>query len=41
VQGTAEKKPFSRASFDRLLALAEAGVKELTTLQARALDGAK
>jgi ribonuclease PH len=37
VQGTAEKKPFSRAAFDRLLALAEAGVKELTALQAQAL----
>jgi ribonuclease PH len=37
VQGTAEKKPFSRASFDRLLALAEAGVKELTARQQQAL----
>jgi ribonuclease PH len=37
VQGTAEKKPFSRASFDRLLALAEGGVKELTALQQQAL----
>jgi ribonuclease PH len=37
VQGTAEKKPFSRASFDRLLALAEAGAKELTALQQQAL----
>jgi len=39
VQGTAEKKPFSRAEFDRLLMLAEQGVKELTALQAKAIAG--
>jgi ribonuclease PH len=39
VQGTAEKKPFSRTEFDRLLALAEQGVKELTALQAKAISG--
>jgi ribonuclease PH len=38
VQGTAEREPFSRASFDALLALAEKGVRELTALQALALN---
>jgi ribonuclease PH len=38
VQGTAERAPFSRASFDALLALAEQGVKELTALQSLALN---
>ena len=40
VQGTAERAPFSREQFDRLLALAERGVAELTALQAKALAGA-
>jgi ribonuclease PH len=38
VQGTAEREPFSRASFDALLALAEKGIRELTALQALALN---
>ena len=38
VQGTAEREPFSRAQFDALLAFAEKGVKELTALQALALN---
>ena len=38
VQGTAERAPFTRAHFDALLALAEKGVKELTALQALALN---
>jgi len=37
VQGTAEEKPFSRAEFDALMALAEAGVAELADLQRAAL----
>ena len=34
VQGTAEGLPFSRGELDELLALAEAGIKEITSLQA-------
>jgi ribonuclease PH len=34
VQGTAEGLPFSRGELDELLALAEAGIKEITALQA-------
>jgi len=33
VQGTAEHKPFDRASLDQLLALAERGIRELMTAQ--------
>ena len=33
IQGTAEGAPFSRASHDALLALAEAGIEQLVTLQ--------
>ena len=33
VQGTAEGEPFSRASHDLLLALAEHGITQLVTLQ--------
>lgn len=33
VQGTAESKPFSRADMDRLLALAEKGIRELFQVQ--------
>jgi len=40
VQGTAERAPFSRAEFDRLMALAERGIGELTALQAKALASA-
>jgi ribonuclease PH len=38
VQGTAERDPFTRAQFDALMILAEKGVKELTALQALALN---
>ena len=37
VQGTAEKKPFSRADFDRVLALAMNGIEQLMDAQRRAL----
>ncbi len=37
VQGTAEGKPFTAAQLDRLLALAAAGVKELTAAQRETL----
>jgi len=37
VQGTAEGAPFSRAEMDRLLALADQGIRELVALQKRAL----
>ena len=37
VQGTAETEPFSRSQFEAMLALAEAGVRELTDLQRRAV----
>jgi ribonuclease PH len=33
VQGTAEKKPFSQESFDRLMSLARKGIGELVSLQ--------
>jgi ribonuclease PH len=33
VQGTAEGKPFSKATIDELLALAEKGIKELFQIQ--------
>ena len=37
VQGTAEGAPFSRAEMDRLLALADKGIRELVALQRAAL----
>ena len=37
VQGTAEGAPFTRDQMDRLLALAEKGIRELIDLQAQAL----
>ena len=37
VQGTAEGRPFSRADFDRVLALAMAGIDQLMDAQRRAL----
>ena len=37
VQGTAEGEPFSRAEMDRLLALAEQGIRHLVALQKQAL----
>jgi ribonuclease PH len=33
VQGTAERDPFDRASLDRLLVLAERGIRELMAAQ--------
>ena len=38
IQGTAEKEPFSRAELDRLLDLAERGVRLLSLAQATALE---
>ena len=38
VQGTAEQVPFDRGRLDMLLALAERGIRQLVTLQRRALD---
>ena len=40
VQGTAEKDAFTRAQFDTLLTLAEAGVRDLVAAQKRALGQA-
>jgi ribonuclease PH len=40
VQGTAEGKPFSRAQMDRLLALADGGLRQLFELQSEAVDRA-
>ena len=37
VQGTAEGAPFSRAEMDRLLALADKGIRELVAMQRQAL----
>jgi ribonuclease PH len=37
VQATAEKDPFTRATLDELLALAEAGIAEIANLQAEAV----
>ncbi|HUQ17454.1 MAG TPA: ribonuclease PH [Candidatus Saccharimonadales bacterium] len=37
VQGTAEKRPFSRADFDQVLELAMAGIAELVAAQRKAL----
>lgn len=39
VQGTAEGQPFSRAKMDKMLNLAEAGIKQLIEVQAQALKG--
>jgi len=41
VQGTAETKPFSRETIDRLLTLAEKGIKQLFEIQQAALETAK
>ncbi len=38
VQGTAEGEPFERETLDRLLTLAETGIKELIEIQKGALD---
>jgi ribonuclease PH len=38
VQGTAEGVPFSRAEMDRLLALADAGIRQLVAAQKAALE---
>jgi len=39
LQGTAEGAPFSRAQFDVLLGLAEAGIRDLIAAQAHAIEG--
>jgi ribonuclease PH len=38
VQGTAEQVPFGRGRLDDLLGLAEGGIRQLVTLQRRALE---
>lgn len=38
IQGTAEEKPFSRTQADSMLAMAEAGIAKLVTLQQQALN---
>ena len=38
VQGTAEGEPYSRAELDKMLALAEAGIKQIVALQKQALS---
>lgn len=40
VQGTAEGRPFTRATIDQLLGLAESGIRELLAYQAEAISGA-
>ncbi|NPA15041.1 MAG: ribonuclease PH [Deferribacteres bacterium] len=39
IQGTAEKEPFDRRTLDRLLALAEKGIRELIIFQKKILEG--
>jgi len=39
VQGTAEEKPFTREEMDKLLALAQKSINELTNIQAQVLEG--
>jgi ribonuclease PH len=39
VQGTAESRPFSDASLDRMLALAHKGIRQLVRAQKQALSG--
>jgi ribonuclease PH len=39
VQGTAEKKPFTKSYMDELLILAKDGIEELITAQRKALKG--
>jgi ribonuclease PH len=41
IQGTAEKKPFSKESVDFMLQLAEKGIKELFALQTAAIEAAR
>ncbi len=41
IQGTAESKPFSKQTVDSLLALTEAGIKQLFQLQQATLQNAK
>ena len=37
VQGTAEKEPFSQEEMDKLLALADKGIKQLIEIQKEAI----
>ncbi|MFH1996853.1 MAG: ribonuclease PH [Candidatus Omnitrophota bacterium] len=39
VQGTAEKKPFSKKEMDGLIDLAQSGIKKIISIQKRALKG--
>ena len=41
VQATADRRPFSRTDFDRLLDLAQAGIEELLAMQAEAVEKAR
>lgn len=41
IQGTAEKKPFSKESVDFMLSLADKGIKELIGIQKAALESAR
>jgi ribonuclease PH len=41
IQGTAEKKPFTKESVDVMLQLAEKGIKELFTIQQAAIDASR
>jgi ribonuclease PH len=41
IQGTAEKKPFTKESIDILLGLAGKGIKELFAVQQEAIDAAR
>jgi ribonuclease PH len=39
IQGTAESRPFTRDTLDRVLALAEKGIKQLLEAQQAVLEG--
>ena len=39
IQGTAERRPFSKSDMDKLLVIAEKGIKELMAIQRHALKG--
>jgi len=41
VQGTAEKEPFAKGDLDRLIVLAEKGIREIMAVQKKALKGIK
>ena len=41
IQGTSERKPFSRKQMNELLSLAEKGIKELSSIQKKSLNSLK